>query len=138
MLPIINSVISQFIRLDKCRVDSFISRLHYIVTTVLLAVFALTLISTNMVSETISCYSRFDSASDISITQPQLNSFCYATQTKQKTYSEKAIPAYYRYQPILFFLLSLSFYWPKFFWSMIEDNVIQKIVQNLDQPIQGC
>ena len=138
MLPIINSVINQVIRFDKCSVDTFISRLHYIATTVLLAAFAITLLSTNMVSESISCYSRFHSASDISVPQPQLNSFCYATRTKFDTYSEEVIPTYYRYQPIIFFLLSLSFYWPKHLMSMIEDNVIEKIVQNLGQPIQEC
>ena len=138
MLPIINSVINQVIRLDKCSVDSFISRLHYIVTTVLLAAFSIALLSTNMVSESISCYSRFHSASDISVPQPQLNSFCYATRTKFDTYSEEVIPTFYRYQPIIFFLLSLSFYLPKYFFSIIEDNLIEKIVQNLGQPIQEC
>ena len=134
MLPIINSVISQFIRLDKCNVDTFISKMHYIGTTVLLSAFAITLLSTNIISESMSCYTRVHSASDTSVPQSHLNSFCYATQTN--TYREEAIPPFYRYQPIIFFLLSITFFCPKIFWNTIEGNVIEKLVQNLGQPIQ--
>ena len=129
---------SQIIKLDRCRVDTIVSRSHYIISTVVLGVFALTLISTNIAYESISCFSRFHTTSDI--TQPQLNSFCYAPQTTSDTYSEETIPhqipAFYRYQPIIFFLISLSFYWPKYVWSCMENNLIEKCVQNLNQPIQ--
>ena len=148
MLPFIQSIVNQFIKLDKCTVDSAISKLHYVATTVILVVFSVVVTSKGITSGSISCHSRIDVSGGPS--EQQLNSFCLGGDTysvsQETTITDSdtfrgnttSIPLIYQYQPILFCLLAIIFYAPKLIWHLIENCQIEKIVNNLGEPLQEC
>ena len=143
MLPFIQSVLNLFLRWDKCRVDSYVSRLHYGITSVILLAFSIFLTS----SLDISCQSSYYLSAGPS--ENQLNSFCVvgptyidsheATISDSDTFRGKTsvhVPQFYQYQTLLFCLIAISFYFPKLLWSLVENNRTEKIVKNLGQPVQ--
>ena len=144
MLPILKPV-WQLISVDNCRVDSNISRLHYLVTSVVLVAFSILLTSKVVVSDSILCHSQYKSDNDLS--PSTLNTICYAgasdTYSKETTpresFSEDArVPMVYQYQAMVFFLMALTFYAPKLMWNAMEGGITEKVVQKLSEPIQEC
>ena len=144
MLPILKPV-WQLISVDNCRVDTNISRLHYLVTSVVLVGFSILLTSKVVVSDSILCHSRYRSENDLS--QIMLNSICYTgtsdtyrkeTTTTESLSQDATVPKYYQYQALTYFLMALTFYAPKLLWNVTEGGITEKIVQNLSEPIQGC
>ena len=138
MLPILKPV-WQLISVDNCRVDTNISRLHYLVTSVVLVGFSILLTSKVVVSDSILCQSRYRSENDLS--QSTLNSICYTGTSdtyRKETSQDATVPKYYQYQALTLFLMALTFYAPKLFWNVTEGGITEKIVQNLSEPIQGC
>ena len=138
MLPILKPV-WQLISVDNCRVDTNISRLHYLVTSVVLVGFSILLTSKVVVSDSILCQSRYRSENDLS--QSILNSICYTGTSdtyRKETSQDATVPKYYQYQALTLFLMALTFYAPKLFWNVTEGGITEKIVQNLSEPIQGC
>ena len=93
MLPYIHSILKQIIKVDAVQVDSYVSKLHYGTTTVLLVAFSMLLTS----SAKISCQSSY-SGSHMP-TEQQLNTFCFVasytySQETSNTYSEEPSHTY--------------------------------------------
>ena len=147
MLPYFKPIL-QFISVDRVRVDSNISRLHYLVTGLVLVGYSILLTSKVVVSDSIVCHSWYKSENAPS--ERTLNSLCFTSssdittshhETTTSHYEETTtshtptIPIYYQYQALVFFLMAFGFYAPKFMYDMIEGGITEKVVQQLSEPI---
>ena len=143
----------QLASIDRCHVDSNISRLHYIVSVLVLVGFSIVLTSKVAGSDSILCYTRYKSDNDPS--QNTLNSLCYASmsdpisshntitsqantnsQATPSSHQNTTVPMYYQYQAMVFFLVAITFYGPKALWNCMENGITAKVIQNLNEPIQ--
>ncbi|XP_035222708.1 innexin inx2-like [Stegodyphus dumicola] len=139
-----------FFKDAKCVTDSFVFRLHYRFTLVILIAFSIAVTGQQYIGEAIHCISKDD------IPEELLKTYCWIHTTfsidsawfkevgKEVPYPgvdkhtpgvKKIYHAYYQWVCFVLFLQGLLFYVPRYLWKHVEGHKIQSLVMDFNSPI---
>jgi len=112
----------------KVSIDTFVSKLHYRVTSLFLLSVSLFISSKMFISDTILC--KYDKLPVRFVEQ-----YCLTQTTFSYDGTEQRHHWEYQWVAIMLFMQAASFYCPRFFWKWTENGCISKLIQDLNNPI---
>ncbi|KAF8796849.1 innexin inx2-like [Argiope bruennichi] len=139
-----------FFKTGKCVIDSFVARLHYRFTLVVLIAFSIAVTGRQYIGDPIDCISKDDIPNEL------LDTYCWihTTFSVEKAWHKevgKEVPypgvakhvegdsrvyhAYYQWVCFVLFLQALLFYVPRYIWKNTENHKIQNLVMEFNSPI---
>lgn len=139
-----------FFKTGKCVIDSYVFRLHYRFTLVVLIAFSIAVTGRQYIGDPIDCISKDDIPNEL------LDTYCWIHTTfsvdsawfkevgkeipypgvDKHTPGEKRVyHAYYQWVCFVLFLQAMLFYVPRYIWKNTENHRIQNLVMEFGSPI---
>lgn len=137
--------VKKFIKHDQVSTDNFVFKLHYRATVILLITASLLVTSKQFFGEPISCLVN-------GIPQNFMDTYCWI----QTTFTIPTLsgphpgvapldkdhdPKHHKYYQWVCFVLCIQaacFYLPRYLWKNMEDDKIEILIQNLQNPLDSC